>query len=694
MVTMPTERPQGVRSVVRLFNECRTRTGGDRGGGRELPIIALLGRRGSGKTTTLRWLGYLASNRPNALYDFASAPAKRPHEVAARLALGLSYRFPRQPAVLFPRLALGLLVAHTAINLNGADARTVRAELKRALRQAKESTEAYERGHGAVEAFGVLQDLNLVPLPGLNLVLKLVQFGLPRLPVTVMWRTGLSWYADGPHRPVDALMRLNELARSEAPEDAEQVDRVLVGAFVEDLRDHFARHPRDKECVALLDNIDAPRGREFLDLLVRVREGDAAQGRGHDPLLVVATAANARGVPGPYAPDLPAELRVRDPEQVSYEDWRRSIPRPVSTSKWHWYPVRLRDLTEPEVTTLAERTGAALVHTTQLVHRLSYGHPWSARVLLDAAYAIVVERDGGSAELRHILDSPAPVPGPPEDPMPLDAAARRYLLRDLSEGQRAALQVCAAARAFDSALDAGVLEEFDQLTKDTLRRDIDARLWLVPPVPEDAGTRGGRGSGYLEHCREESRPAVVLQPWLRLVLLQALSHEPPDDPSGWVTTHESLRSWHQREQWPRRHLLDARYHSLALNELDRTVAYLAERFGELPSTDQWLYELYAVTAAPMRVPVAPAGPGRHGPSPSDRVRELARQLAPASLDEHWSLTMLVTALWLAADPRNRVAHSAPELNSTIAAMFHRLAALPHSGAAGLLREAERYEPRP
>jgi hypothetical protein len=688
-LTVPTERPQGVKDVVRLFNECRTRVRSSR----ELPIIALLGRRGSGKTATLRWLGYLASNRPNAFYDFASALPRRPHEVAARLALGLSYRFPRQPAVHFPRLALGLLVARTSLNLDRADARRVRAELKRALRQAKESAEAYERANGAVEGFGVLQDLNLVPLPGLNLVLKLVQFGLPRLPVAMMWRTGLAWYADGPNLPVDALMKLNELARSEAPADLEEVDRLLCGAFLEDLRAHYARYPRDKECVALLDNIDAPKGREFLDLLVRIREVNASSDRGHDPLLVVATAANARSVPGPYAPDLPAELRIRAPEEASYTDWKRSIPRPASTTKWHWYPVRLRDLTEPEVTTLAEQAASSLVHATTLIHRLSYGHPWSARALLDAAYAIVVERGGGAVELRHILDSATPVPGPPGDPMTLDEAARRYLLRDLTEGQRAALVVCSAARAFESAVDAGLLEEYDQLTKDTLRRDIDARLWLIPPVPEDAGTRGGQGSGYLEHCREENKPSAVLQPWLRLVLLQALAQPSPEGPSGWVTVHRALRGWHQGEQQTQRHRLDARYHSLALNELDQTVAYLAGQFTALPGTEQWLYELYAITAAPMLAPVAP--PEREeGEPPSDRVRELARQLAPAALDEHWSLTMLVTALWLAADPRNRVANSMPELNSTIAAMFHRLAALPHSGAAGLLKEAERYEPRP
>ncbi|MBZ4017164.1 hypothetical protein [Streptomyces purpurogeneiscleroticus] len=701
---MPTERPQGVKDIVRLFNECRTRGQGDR----ELPVITLLGRRGSGKTTTLRWLGYLASNRPNAFYDFASAVPKRPHEVAARLALGLSYRLPRQPAVHFPRLALGLLVVRAGLTIDSADARRVRAELKQALRQAKENTEAYERTNGVIEGVALLQDLNVVQLPGLNLVLKLVQFGLPRLPVSVMWRTGLTWYADSPNRPVDALMKLNELAGSEAAADVEEVDRLLCGAFLEDLRDHYARHPRDKECVVLLDNIDAPQGRKFLDLLVRIREVNASSDRANDPLLVVATAANARSVPGPYARDFPAELRIRTPEQASYTDWQDSIPRPASTTKWHWYPVQLRDLTEPEVATLAEQAASTVVRATPLIHRLSYGHPWSARVLLDATYAIVVERSGGAAELRHILDHAPPLPGPPDaptdsedpaavgEPMTLDEAARQYLLRDLSEGQRAALVVCSAARAFESAVDAGILEEYDQLTKDTLRRDIDARLWLIPPVPEDANTRGGQGSGYLEHCRdpEENKPTGVLHPWLRLVLLQALAQHEPDGSTGWVAAHTALRDWHRREQQTQHHRLDALYHSLALNDLNQVVAHLAGQFTELPGTDQWLYELYAITAAPMLLPVAPRQRGERDPSPSDRVRELAARLAPGALEEHWALTMLVTALWLAADPRNRVANSTPELNSTIAAMFHTLAALPHSGAAGLLREAERYEPRP
>ena len=703
---MPTECPSGSGDVVRLFNECRMHDRMHEGAGRRLPIITLLGTRGSGKSATLRWLGYLASSRPSAFCDFASASPKRPHEVAARLALGLSYRFPGQPAVHFPRLALGLLAISTPLNLNGADARRVRAELRRALRQVRQDA-GQQVADTVGEVAGVVQDLNLVPLPGLSLVLKVIQFGLPRLPVAVLHRTGLAWYADGPLVPVDALMQLNEWASSQTEEDAEKVDRRLCGAFLEDLRDHYAKHEWDRKCVALLDNLDeeeawtSPRcpGRAFLDTLVRVREANETAGRGPDPLLIVATTANARMVPGPYASGHPAELRMRTPEEASYKDWQSSIPRPAPDTSWHWYPVRLRDLTEPEVRALAEEKAGALTRSTPLVHRLSYGHPWSVRALLDAAHTVVVERGGQAAQLRRILDAVTPVPGRTEGPLPLDEAARHYLLRDLTDGQRAALIVCSAARSFESAVDAGLLEEYDQFAKATLLRDVDARLWLVPPVPEDAGTRGGWGSGYLDHCRknkEESRPADVLQPWLRLVLLRALAQHEPEGSAGWTTVHGALRTWHQNHPGTQRNRLDAYYHALALNELDEIVTYFVGRLRQVAGIHEWLYELYAITAAPMITPPLPSS-GSVGdgstPPPQDWVRDLAHRLAPAALHEYGSLTMLVTALWLAAEPRNRTALT-PELNSTISASFNGLVSPSHSFSSGLSVEAERYNPRP
>jgi hypothetical protein len=183
----------------------------------------------------------------------------------------------------------------------------------------------------------------------------------------------------------------------------------------------------------------------------------------------------------------------------------------------------------------------------------------------------------------------------------------------------------------------------------------------------------------------------VLQPWLRLVLLQALARRDRTGAAAWDTVHRLLRDWHRGQPDSQQHRLDAQYHSLALGELDEVVGHLARQLRLTSGIDSWLYELYAVTAAPMPEPVPPSGPGegRHPAYPRDRVRELAHRLAPAALEEHGALTTLVTALWLAADPRNRT-EARPELNSTIASNFGLLVEKFHHFFSGLAMEVERY----
>ncbi len=147
--------------------------------------------------------------------------------------------------------------------------------------------------------------------------------------------------------------------------------------------------------------------------------------------------------------------------------------------------------------------------------------------------------------------------------------------------------------------------------------------------------------------------------------------------------HTALRDWHRTHARP----LDAYYHSLALGELEPVVARLHTSLSTLPSTDEWLYELYAITAAPMRRPVDPDEP------PSRRAPRLAQELAPAAFGEHRALSILVTSLWLSADPRNRLPTSSPELNYTIRTMFRELGVHSHARAAGLIHEAAKYEAR-
>ncbi|ONK12635.1 hypothetical protein [Streptomyces sp. MP131-18] len=682
------ERLMGVGGIEELFHACRTRpdAGEEHRRGRALPVVVLLGPRGSGKTVTLNHLGYLASRRPHALYDFASAAPRRPFEVAARLAIGLSHGFPRQPRLRFPRLALGLLVVRTGLSLDEAEPRRARAALRAALRQAREHTPSDEAAQRAGAALTLLSDLNLVQLPGLSLLVSLVQRGLPRLPVDVMWRTGLAWYGDqAGFRRIDALVALNQLGASEATGDRRAADRMLCAAFLEDLRAHYARYGRDRESVALLDNADSEQGRAFLDLLVEIREENAAERGVFDPLLVVATAAHAGRIPGPFAPG-PAGLRTCGPEEASYPAWRERIPRPAPDTSWHWYPVRLRDLTANEVAKLGAEI-PQLPQITPLVHRLSYGHPWSVAQLHTVARRAVA-RHGGETELRAVLDHPVPPPGAEGEAareLPLAQVALRYLLRDLSEDdQHAALIVCSAAREFDTAVDSGLLSGFVMRTQDTLLQEIGARLWLVDPVPEDAGAHGGRGSGYLlPTAHPQPLPGrPVLHPWLRLLLLRELAARPAGG-QDWTAVHTALREWHRTHDRP----LDAYYHSLALGELEPVVARLNTSLSTLPSTDEWLYELYAITAAPMRRPVDPDEP------PSRRAPRLAQELAPTAFHEHRALSILVTSLWLSADPRNRLPTSSPELNYTIRTMFRELGVHSHARAAGLIHEAAKYEAR-
>ncbi|MCA6095204.1 hypothetical protein LE181_23950 [Streptomyces sp. SCA3-4] len=657
----------GIQGIEALYQECRSRVQGGRGdqGGPGLPVLVLVGKRGSGKSTALEWLGYLGSHRPHALYDFGSAAPRRPHEIAGLLAYGLSHRFARQPALLFPRLTLGLVAVDPALSLDPNDSRRAGRQLRRSLQEARDSSAVADH---AAEAAVLLQDLNLLQIPGVGLLAGLIRHP-PRLPLGLARRTALVWYA-GPHTALHELVALNRLSKSNAPIDRASVDRRLCAAFLADLRGEYARRRRDRNCVVLLDNIDADGGRDFLDLLMQLR--DVADGP--DPLLVVATASDTGKIPGPFAPG-PAGVVIHAPEASSYAGWVQAVPDPPPDTSWRWYCVELRDLTAGEVSQLGASVAQRLPEAPGLVHQLTRGHPWSAQRLLDAA-ARAVGREDPEALLRGLLSASASADGTAQGP-PLDVAVLADVLQELTDDQRAALVACCAARAFDSACDAGLLDTFSLHTSSTLARAMGTRLWLVDPVPQDAGARGGRGSGYLDDSHPRPLPGgPVLHPWLRLLLCQELARSPQQ----WEAVHERLRTWHLQHGHP----LDVLYHALALGRLDDVVDHLAGQLGELDRTEAWLYELYAITAAPLREPVLP------GLTATLRADRLAAALAPRSFAGRRALTVLVTSLWLATDPRNRLPRARPELNLTISSMFQDLALRSDPRRVGLRHEAAKY----
>ncbi len=685
----------GIQAIEALVRDCWERArNGTRRPDRDLPVIVLLGRHGSGKTAALEYLAHRASTAPHAGHDFGSSTL-RPYEVAARLAFQLSLKAPHQKLLHFPRLTHGLVAVDTELRLDPNHPEHARHQLNKAMRSARKRA-AGPAADGLSEAIGLLNDIGVIPVPGAGLLASLLLRGIgPRILSTVS-RAGLDWYAKGTtHEPLDALITLNQRSHSEDPADMERIDRLLCEAFLADLRAAFGSQTgtgRDRNCLVVLDNIDHGDGTRFLSMLLELRESLAlSENGGCDPLLVVATSATARAVPGPFDPG-PAGLRISGGEQVGYDDWRAAAPVPAVDASWWWYAVRLPDLTAVQVSQLGAAIAPRLPEATPLVHRLTYGHPWSV-LRMQRAAARLIDRPDADQRLRDILDSgpllrdPDPAIGGTPPPT-LSQEALRYLTQGMAEEQLAGLVTCAASRDMESAVNSGLLEGFSPRVRETLLEETAERLLVVPPLSEDAGTRGGRGTRYLPlegPTAHRQRPAEspVPQPWLWLLLLRELAARDADGPyPDWTTAHRRLLEWHGSRRGG--HPLQVLYHRLALGELEHVVAHLDASLRTLP-TEAWLYELYTVTAAPMRDPVVVEVSASH------RADALARELAPASYQDRRSLALLVTALWLAVDPRNRLPSARPELNYTISASFRDLALHADANSAVLRSEAARYE---
>ncbi|MGW7412603.1 ATP-binding protein [Streptomyces sp. NPDC054863] len=688
--------PAGQAEITAFVRDCWQRGKA----ARPLPVIVLLGRPGSGKTHALDHLARQGARFLTARVDFGPRGVQRPYETARHLAFLLARKHDSVHAPRFPRLMLGLLAV--SIPPLSRDNRVVaRRELKEALNSSRsgELAQTAEGAAEAIESLGLVPSGIPVPLP---LLAGLLLRGVRRLPSSAAFNPFLksalkSFGNDSAPAGFDALIDLNHLHHGGIPEDAKDVDRTLCQAFLDDLGAAFAGGDRLYHCLVLLDNIGSPHGTPFLELLVDLRQERASRGA-YDPLLVVATGATTRVLPeSADGSGNGTGLRIFAPGQLSYGAWR---PRPDAPPPSWWCPVLLRDLTETEVAREAAEFEAArpaatghpaqrvLRGTAPLVHRLTYGHPWSVSTL--HRYLAGIRAEGPTDDdLRGLLQ--AHPQGAQSDPS-LAEVIRRRLLSGFTADQRQAAAFVAAARTPRAAVNAGLLNDRPEHARDTLMRELRDRLWLSARVPEDAHTRGGRGpSGYLlptrradsgrttDHTYDEQ---PVLHPWLRLLLLDELAEVPGGSVDRWTRLHDDLAQWHKDQHQP----LDELYHLLANNQLDTVVSRFLTGLnaGDLVP---WLRELYHVTAAPMyTVHLSDASPQR-------LAGELAHDYAPRAYTDPARgrpLAELCAALWLAGDPRRRLPAGAPELNHKIGAMFRQVAMVAGADATSLLAEAVRY----
>jgi hypothetical protein len=692
---MPIPLPPGLGAIDGLVRSCYTRT--DRKQDRPLPIVVLLGTPGSGKSHALAHFARVTRTAPSAQLDFADSGPRRPYEIAVQIVFHLSRRYRDLPRLRFPRLLLGLIAIGPS--LSGTNPDLAQAQLRQALRDARQRHIDPAQLAAWVDAGAATLGL---PVPATEQVITLLVRAFEYTPVNSILNRNLSWYAQrnalSAHGAVDELLDLNRRSHSDARADVESVDERLCEAFLADLRAAYARHPSDQNCLVLLDNIDYPESgaNDFLRLIARLRaEHAVSQQTSYDPLLIVATSATTQAVPGP-SDGRPHDPYIQQADSASYQDW---LARPDAPPANWWYPVRLRDFSEIEVVRVSahhEEEVAAraqrpvqrnLRGTAPLVHRLTYGHPWSVRQL-HFAIGELLAAGASDHDLHGLLEVRVPNDAHadhPEDRSALGELVRKRLLGGLTEDQRTAAVKLSAARTPSAAVNAGLLADLSAMARDTVMAELQHRLWLFAPIPEDANTRGGVApSGYLRPAADETRP--VLHPWLRLLLLEELAGVTGDGGVGWQRAHRDLHAWHERHG--RR--LDALYHLLALDRLDAVVSEFAQSFTRTETAADavnWLGDLYHVTAAPMRRAQLPDGRA------SRNAGALARRHAPLAYTDYElgrPLAELTAALWLAGDPRNRLPLDRPELNYPIGAWFRQLAMSPNADTYTLLNEAARY----
>jgi hypothetical protein len=618
----------GRSGIVALFDDCMRR---DSHPMRELPVILLLGPRGSGKTWALEYLRKRCDRSvaiPHAFIDCADGRRDAVWQLVCDVADELHRRWKEFGRLDFPRVTLGRLAVESPISPEDPD--SAQDELRERLRRGVGLRQRSLTVGNTVIDIAQALDHSLGEAKLVGRAIKLV--GASRFSVEALFRTGLDWYGSraGHNRGgLAELVKLNHLFHRDGYRY--EAERTIVEAFLADVGSAFSGRRRRFNCAVLLDNCDNEAGRGLLNALADVRASNTVS----DPLVVVASSRTLPELSGlcdrwnlPWASPETGRRYMPNSDSASYDSWTSGSGNFRTPESW-WLPVYLRDLM------VAELGRAVPQDRCRFVHRLTHGHPWSTKMLLRSI------ADNAVAEpIRIVLDQLAP--------------SEEYLLASLSHQQRRNLVRWSAARDIDFAAGAGISLRGADAATDLADR-LEKRLWLVKGSPH----RGPR-----------------LHPWLRCILLWRLAEGRPDE---WHHIHNVLRNHALNCGWD----LDAAYHSLACGDIAAAVDYLSTQFHKLDA-EHWIREFNEVTAAPRRLS-SPESPGDH-------YDELLRDRSQADRGDGlrnilWSM---VAARWIWVDPLGDPTFT---LTDTIANGFIRLADVANSGLVKYHREAQAYRER-
>jgi hypothetical protein len=355
------------------------------------PIVILVGPGGYGKTELLENLANTyKGTSPTVRLDFARDPDATPAGVMLAIGRPLEDHVRGVGSVRLPLLMTGI----SAIALRGDGAGSLADQLAERLRAG--------RGVSGGAVTGLASNAaRLLPSPEQQALVTeggaAIGWLVDRARARQLGRR-LDWYArsgnpDGVDRSdYGALLALRDRwQESLNAGDAElgraarlHVWRVLCRALLADLRVFpragWTHGARTTNCLLLLDNADAPVGREFLEMLAETRLRDAD---GADPLVVVA----AQGTRPALQPAV-GQARDSSDEGLRYQEWLSAATAskaPVSP----WYPVRLAELSLGHVRELVSSHVLRKVENdAKFSYAVTGGHPGAARELAKVLAAV------------------------------------------------------------------------------------------------------------------------------------------------------------------------------------------------------------------------------------------------------------------------------------------------------------------
>ncbi|GAA5059974.1 hypothetical protein [Nocardia callitridis] len=675
---MPEDKPKlyGLQSITgRLLEQLLARS---EGRSRKLPVIVALGPRGSGKTALLRNAADRCERIPHVYFDFDDHDSD-PKGVLGGLAFGLSKRWYQFGRIAFPQLWLCLLVVGST--LEGAP-----TNRRRALRELGEIMADDQPVEQNREAIVQLVRWTGSIVPGLPAWLAPAADGLLR---------GLGWFDR--RRLLQRLPRMDgipgtgpdmlaDLAKWDSNNDADlaAVNKLFMDAFLNDLRraySGFNRTRRTLNCVVLLDNVHTVSGQKFLIALQAARRTARDD---WDPMVVIATSRT-------WMPHLSDSWHRPGGHRSSDDDYRRprghltnghSWPAPrkptdVDTDwprgtepecPWSpWYLLDLSQLAAQDITDLTvHRFRHANPAITAFVRGLTGGHPGGTATTLQALSALrdIDTDDQRLSVARRIFDLPFPQQATqPSEPTLTPTSMHEHWLEQVMQD----FELAADRRDLVTASAASNVDLFYQ-------QDL---LDAVPSNGEELLERL-RHHLWVRQRRGAVSPDLELNPWLRHILLQELADRPDSDPRNWTMTHALCRAAYQNDGQE----TAARYHDVAMGNLDSALEYLGRAFAipgrfDLPAAEAWLTDLDLITSAPSRLAV--------DEDPIDQVHALVQR---SSADEDDALAWLVASLWIS---NNSVGDPGRTLVRIIKNELQRVAHGHGRGSQLLYDRAERYQ---